>query len=48
MPLLEKSRFEHMNKLVEKEFFIDSVMVRGAELRDFFVKVFTAFFVSLV
>ena len=49
MPLVEKWRFEQINKIVEEEFFIDSVMVRGAELRDnFFFEVFTAFCVSLV
>ena len=42
-------RFEQMNKIVEEEFFIDSVMVRGAELREyFFFEVFTAFCVSFV
>ena len=49
MPFVAKWRFEQMNKIVEEEFFIDSVMVRGAELRDnFFFEVFTAFCVSLV
>ena len=48
MPFVEKCRFEHMSSLVEEEFFIDSVMVKSAELRDFFFEVFTAFCVSLV
>ena len=30
LPLVEKRRFEQMNKIVEEEFFINSVMVRGA------------------
>lgn len=36
IPLVEKWRFEQMNKSVEEDFFIDSMMVRGAELRDTF------------
>ena len=38
-----------MNKLVEREAFIDSVKVKSSELKDkFLFEVFTAFCVSLV
>ena len=48
IPLVEMCRSEPMNKAVE-EVFIDCVMVRGAELKDYnFFDIFAAFCVSLV
>ena len=49
IPLVEICRFEPVNKVVEEKVFIDCVMVRGAELKDYiFFDIFAAFCVSLV
>ena len=48
MPLVD--RYEHINKLVEQEEFIDSMSVKSSKLKDkllFYFKGFTAFCVSL-
>ena len=37
MPLVENWYYEHMNKLVERDLFIDSVRVKSAELKDKFL-----------
>lgn len=34
MPLAEKLWSEHMNKLIEREAFIDSIKIQCAELRN--------------
>ena len=34
MALVEKWRFRHMNKLVERKAFIDAVMVKSTGLKD--------------
>ena len=49
MPFVENWWCEYISKLVEREAFIDSIRIQGAELENkFLFKVFTAVCASLV
>jgi len=49
VPSVEKRWFEHMDKLVERAAFIDSLKVKSTELKDqFLLEAFTALYVTLM